>query len=100
MFAKDAWCTRNTKENIFNSCFIWENEKTDFEKEYTIKIDFYTTHVLMKIKWSIELKLFKEVLNWMNTLSFKFYFEIETKYLIDRTDQLLACIKKWMNKFI
>ena len=63
---------------------IVKADAVDITKEWTIRLSFFNDIIAIGIKWETEVDLLKELLDWLHSLTFQFYFYINSEYLEKR----------------
>ena len=63
---------------------IAKGDAVNMNKEWIIKLTFHNDAIAVEIKWETEVDLLKELLDWLHSLTFQFFFYINSEYLEKR----------------
>ena len=83
-----------------NSCMITNKDSIDWDSQYLIQLEFHSQYIIFAAKEDVDVELFKEILDWLHGLTFKFRFIIcngDIKHVKKALNILLKILQNRLN---
>ena len=75
--------------------------KNKSDANYSIKLWFHSSYILVIIKWNVNISLFKQLLEIFHGLKSRFQFEIDSNRIFSEMDHFMSVLKEfeWLVQF-